>query len=454
MTPHSGTLSTTSQSAPEESFGHTESLKRRRWRRYAWGLLPFAIAPVIIGGYYLRSAANDNPAPKVAEALPVDVIPVEPVSQYTTEREYTGELVAGRSSVLGFERTGTVVSILVDEGDRVTADQPLAQLDTRMLEAQRQQLEAQRQEAIAQQQELETGPRQEDITTAQAAVAELEQRVALARIQRDRRENLYAEGAIAREELDRETFNTGALEEQLAQAQSELAELQAGTRSEQLDAQAARVSQLDAQLQQIDVDLEKSVLYAPFDGMVSVRSMDEGVVAGSGQTVMSLVESGPLEARVGIPPAVADTLAIGSSQTVCLGDRAFTAPITALLPELDAASRTVTAVLTLPATDLTVGQTVRLVLTKTQAAEGFWLPTTALVPGERGLWSAYVLDEPADTADGGQTGSLYTVGRRELEAIHTEGDRVLVRGTLQAGERVIASGIHRIVPGERVQVSQ
>ncbi|MEL7314682.1 MAG: efflux RND transporter periplasmic adaptor subunit, partial [Cyanobacteria bacterium J06559_3] len=344
--------------------------------------------------------------------------------------------------------------ILVDEGDRVTADQPLAQLDTRMLEAQRQQLEAQRQEAIAQQQELETGPRQEDITTAQAAVAELEQRVALARIQRDRRENLYAEGAIAREELDRETFNTGALEEQLAQAQSELAELQAGTRSEQLDAQAARVSQLDAQLQQIDVDLEKSVLYAPFDGMVSVRSMDEGVVAGSGQTVMSLVESGPLEARVGIPPAVADTLAIGSSQTVCLGDRAFTAPITALLPELDAASRTVTAVLTLPATDLTVGQTVRLVLTKTQAAEGFWLPTTALVPGERGLWSAYVLDEPADTADGGQTGSLYTVGRRELEAIHTEGDRVLVRGTLQAGERVIASGIHRIVPGERVQVSQ
>ncbi|MEL7315254.1 MAG: hypothetical protein AAFN08_09910, partial [Cyanobacteria bacterium J06559_3] len=74
MTPHSGTLSTTSQSAPEESFGHTESLKRRRWRRYAWGLLPFAIAPVIIGGYYLRSAANDNPAPKVAEALPVDVI--------------------------------------------------------------------------------------------------------------------------------------------------------------------------------------------------------------------------------------------------------------------------------------------------------------------------------------------------------------------------------------------
>ena len=451
MTPHSGTLSTVSQGSPEASLEHVDPLKRPRWRRYAWGLLPLAIASVIVGGHYLRSASTSTAASEEVEALPVAVIPAEAVNAYTTEREYTGELVAGRSSVLGFERTGTVVNIFVDEGDRVGVGEPLAQLDTRMLAAQRQQLEAQRQEAMAQLRELEAGPRQENITTAQAAVAELEQQVSLARIQRDRREDLYTEGAISREELDRETFNTGTLEERLAQAQSELTELQAGTRSEQLHAQAARVSQLDAQLQQVDVDLEKSMLYAPFDGVVSVRSIDEGVVAGSGQAVLSLVESGPLEAKVGIPPTVADTLTIGSNQTLRLGEHTFNAPITALLPELDATSRTVTAVLTLPTTDLTVGQTVRLVLTETQAAAGFWLPTTALVPGDRGLWTAYVLDKPIDTADAGQDANLYTVGRRELEAIHMEGDRVLVRGTLQAGEQVIASGIHRIVPGMQVQ---
>ena len=425
---------------------------RPRWRRYVWGLLLLAIASGIGGVFYRQSAARDSPTPELTEALPVDVISVEPVERYTTEREYTGELVAGRSSVLGFERAGTVVNIFVDEGDRVVAGQPLAQLDIRTLEAQRQQLEAQRQEAVAQLRELQSGPRQEDIVTAEAAVAELEQQVELARLQRDRREDLYAQGAIAREELDQETYNTGALEKRLAQTQSELAELQAGTRSEQLDAQTARVSQLDARLQQIDVDLEKSTLYAPFDGTVGTRSVDEGVVAGSGQTVLSLVEAGPLEARVGIPPAIADTLTLGQAQTVRLGDRTYSAPITALLPELDATSRTVTAVVQIPAADLTVGQTVRLVLTETQDTQGFWLPTTALVPGERGLWSVYVLTEPDAAETSGETSAnMYTVGRRDIEVIHTEGDRALVRGTLQAGERAITSGTHRIVPGEVVQ---
>ncbi|MDB9529521.1 efflux RND transporter periplasmic adaptor subunit [Oscillatoria sp. CS-180] len=429
-------------------------LAQRSWRKFLW--VPLAIAPLLVGVYYFRSAAVDEAVSEAGNAaLPVTVVSAERVEGYEVEREYTGELVAGRSSVLGFERTGTVVEVLVDEGDRVVVSQPLARLDNRTLAAQRQQVEAQRQEAIAQLQELQAGPRLEDIAAARAAVAELEQQVALSRLQRDRREDLYAQGAISLEALDQETYSTSALEKRLAQAESELLELETGTRREQLDAQAARVSQLDAQLQQIDVDLEKSVLYAPFDGTISVRSLDEGVVAGSGQAVLSLVEAGSLEARVGIPPEIANTLTLGSEQTVRMGDRTYTASVTALLPELDDISRTVTAVLRVPVVDLTVGQTVRLVLAETQATSGFWLPTTALVPGERGLWSAYVLGDSPDAsskADSVRSAPIYTVERRELEVIHTEGDRALVRGTLQPGERVVMSGTHRIVPNQTVQV--
>lgn len=424
---------------------------QRRWRRYALGLLPIALAATIGSVYYVRTAASSAPVSEISDALTVEAIAVERVNGYTTTREYTGELVAGRSSALGFEQAGTVVSIAVDEGDRVAAGQPLAQLDTRTLEAQRQQLEAQRQEALAQLRELQAGPRQEDVAAAQAAVGDLEQQLALAVLQRDRREALYRQGAISLEELDQQTFNTGALENRLAQAQSRLAELEAGTRREQLEAQAARVEQLEASLQQVDVDLAKSTLYAPFEGTVSTRSVDEGVVVGSGQTVLNLVEAGPLETRVGVPPAVAETLGVGSPQTVRLGDRTYTATIDALLPELDDMSRTVTVVLTMPATNLTVGQTVRLLLEETQTAEGFWLPTTALVPGERGLWSVYVLTDPAPQESDAVSTDIYTVGRRDVEVIHTEGDRALVRGTLQAGERAIAAGVHRVVPGEPVR---
>jgi RND family efflux transporter MFP subunit len=427
--------------------------RRPSWRRYSWGLLPIAIA-LTLGGVYAFSSATEpeSPPSAVTSTLPVDVVTATPVSQYTTQREYTGELVAGRSSALGFERPGTVVAVLVDEGDRVVAGQPLAQLDTRTLEVQRQQLEAQLQVARAQLRELQAGPRTEDIAAAQAAVAEIEQQLALAQLQRDRREDLYTQGAISREEFEQELYNSEALKNRLAQAQSQLAELQIGTRVEQLDAQAARVSQLDASIRQIDVDLDKSVLLAPFDGIVGARTVDEGVVVASGQSVLSVVAAGPLEARVGVQPAVADTLQVGSEQALIVGDRTYTATIIALLPELDVASRTVTVILQLPGTDLTVGQTVRLQVAETQEAEGIWLPSTALVAGERGLWSVYVLTEPASDSQAPLPSAVYPVSRREVEVIHTEGDRVLVHGTLQPGERAIAAGTHRIVPGAYVRV--
>lgn len=423
----------------------------RQWQRYRWGLVPVAIA-LSLGGVYIYSTVTAaDPTPEVSSALPVEAITVEAVDAYTTERTYTGELVAGRSSTLGFERAGTVVAVLVDEGDRVVAGQPLARLDMRTLVAQQQQLAAQRDTAQAQLRELQAGPRQEDIVTAQASVAEIEQQLALARLQRDRREDLYNQGAISREEFDREAFNTGALENRLAQAQSQLSELQNGTRVEQLDAQTAQVRQVEASLGQLDVDLDKSVLRAPFDGIVSSRSVDEGAVVANGQAVLSLVEAGPLEAKVGVPPAVADTLREGEEVSVTVGDRPYAATVTALLPELDATSRTVTIVLQVAAADLTVGQTVRLSLSETQPAEGIWLPTTALVPSDRGLWSVYVLTAPESDDQAALPPETYLVSRRDVEVVHTEGDRALVSGTLQPGEQAIVSGTHRLAPGQQVQ---
>lgn len=79
------------------------------------------------------------------------------------------------------------------------------------------------------------------------------------------------------------------------------------------------------------------------------------------------------------------------------------------------------------------------------AADGYWLPVAALVRGGRGLWSCFVLSEP----DGSDT---FQVLRRDVEILQTERDRVLVRGTLQSGDRAIINGTHRLVPGQRVRL--
>ncbi|MGD1907508.1 MAG: efflux RND transporter periplasmic adaptor subunit [Leptolyngbyaceae cyanobacterium] len=426
-----------------ESEGQVKQ-SRHRWRRL-WAV-PLLAGTLGIGIYSLQILRA--PAPEVTiDALPVETTVLEPVTGYTAEREYTGELSAQRQSDLGFERPGTVVTLLVDEGDRVAVGQPLARLDIRTLQVQRQQLTAQLAQAQAQLRELEAGPRREDIAAAEAAVSDIQQQLELARLQRQRRQELYTEGAISLEELDQQAFGTNSLEFRLAQAQSQLDELRAGTRVEQVDAQVARVQQLQASIQAVDVDLDKSTLYAPFDGQISDRALDEGVVVSGGQTVFGLIEAGPLEARVGVPAEVADTLTLGDPSEVLVGEQRYDATITALLPELDATSRTVTVVLELNSAPLTVGQTARLLLDQTETESGFWLPSTALVPGERGLWSVYVLETP----EAAQPADLFTVGRRDVEVIYTEGERVLDRGTVQTGARAITSGTQRVVPGETVR---
>lgn len=393
--------------------------------------------------------------------LAVETLTVEAVDSYLVSRAYTGEIAALRSSDLGFTRGGELVQVLVEEGDRVTTGQPLARLDTQNLLTQRRQLEAQIAEAQSRLLELERGARQEDIAAAQADVRDFENQLRLQEQQLSRRETLYEQGAISREQLDEFTFGAEALEARLDRAQSGLDELRNGTRPEQVAAQRAVVEQLRASLADIDVSLGKSTLKAPFDGIVSSRQMDEGVVVGAGQSVLRLVESSAPEARIGMPETAASELQPGTPVSVNLGSEQFTATVKSILPEINPDTRTQIVVFQLEQAALArinPGQTVRVGLTETIPTDGIWVPTQALTQDIRGLWSAYVLipDDSVETSGA----ERYKVQPKAVEILHQdspqdstqEGPRVLVRGTLQSGDRIVANGVHRLVPGQPVRL--
>ncbi|MBT9315549.1 efflux RND transporter periplasmic adaptor subunit [Leptothoe spongobia] len=422
------------------SNGSSNGLKRFNWR-WLW-LLALAAPFLWLGRFRSESAiAEDAISP-----LPVQTQVLERVNGYQVKRTYTGEIVTRRSSNLGFEQAGTLIDVLVDEGNTVAAGTPIARLDTRSLQAQRQQLEAQQRQAQARFQELQRGPRQEDIAAAAAAVQDLQAQLDLARLQQERREDLYNQGVISLEERDEKVFSANALQSRLNQAQSQLDELNAGSRVEQVNAQDAQVEQIEASLKNLDVSIAKSVIYAPFEGRVSRRFVDEGVVVSPGQAVMRLIENSALEARIGIPSQMANRIVSGSRQTIQVNGQSFRGQVTALLPELDDASQTVTVVVTLSSdAQPTIGATARLTLQNQQDEIGYWLPTSALVAGERGLWSAYVLEDHQSTEN------LHEVSRRAVEVLHTDSDRTFVRGLLQPGEEIITSGTHRLVPGQLVQ---
>jgi RND family efflux transporter MFP subunit len=320
-------------------------------------------------------------------------------------------------------------------------------LDTTNLKAQRQGLVAQKAQAAALLAELSNGARTETITVAQAKVRDIQQQLKLEQLKSSRREYLYGEGAIAREELDQIAFNQKALAERLIASQSNLAELNNGTRVEQINAQQAAVDRLSAEIEDLDITIAKSILKSPFDGIVSARNLDEGTVIQAGQSILRLVEDAQPKVKVGLPILVANKMQSGSEQQVTIEDKKYSATVNSILPEVNPATRTRTVVLklsTTATTQVSPKQIARLNVTQTNKTDGYWLPMTALVKGDRGLWSCYAVVV--------NNSSPSKVERRLVEVLETDGERVLVRGTLKEGDAIVAEGTQRLVPGQLISL--
>jgi len=58
------------------------------------------------------------------------------------------------------------------------------------------------------------------------------------------------------------------------------------------------------------------------------------------------------------------------------------------------------------------------------------------------LWVVYVLTPSSDA---------FVLEPRPVEILHTEQDRVYLRGAVQDGDQVLAGGVHRVAPGQYVR---
>ena len=369
----------------------------RRWFRR---LGTFAVTSAIVGiaaagilqttGIIAQRAAA-TVAPDAAPLMQVAAIEVQRDTSFRIERSFIGQIEAGQSTRIAFERPGLVTEILVDEGDLVEEGQPLARLDQRLLNAEKSRLEANR-EAIEAQAELAR------LTTERSA--ELEER-----------------GFASTQTLDR--------------ARLGLAELN------------ARLAEIDAALVQVDVQLDQSVIEAPFAGTVSERLADQGTTVAAGNPVVTVLEQAQPVFRVGIDPSLAGDMRLGDAYEVEIAGSQVPATVTAIRPDLDPLSRTRTILLTLESEAPAILEAGTLRLWQTVEQPGMRVPLGALQEGVRGLWTVSTL-RPADD------GHHHTVGSEAVEIVHANQDWAYVQGTLQPGALVVIEGVHRIVPGQTV----
>ena len=431
--------------SPAPFFGRKLTIRHFLTRRRMAAALVVALtgtAALAARGH--GAPAHEAPAP-TARALPTAVVQPEVARSYERTRTFTGEIHARRRVVLGFEHAGRVTAVARDEGQAVRAGDELAHLDRTALRADRIRVEAERAEAAAVLAEMRAGPRAETIAAARHRRDDLAARVQLLSRKQARRKQLLDGRHVSREEFDEAAAALSSTQALLEAARSVVAELEAGTRAEKIDAQEARLAVLDARLARIDVDLDKGVLRAPFAGRVAVRHADEGAVLAAGAPVLTLVESGALEAHVGVAPEVVGTLVPGAPYTLTVGPSRFEARFRRALPISDVQTRSRTVILDLPPevdAEVVPGQLASLITRESIPVDGLWIPADALVRGVRGLWSAYAV-----AAEGPQA----TVTRHHVEVLHLDGERALVRGTLQATDLVLHGDTQRVVPGQAIE---
>jgi HlyD family secretion protein len=199
------------------------------------------------------------------------------------------------------ESSEPIVAREVHDGQAVAAGELLLRQDPARLQARLDQAAAQREQAAARLAELQRGPRQEVIRETRARLAAAEAEAVNARTEFERAQAVFERGLASEGVRDQaETRWKTAVAAEQAVRESLQAQLQ-GTTVEELDQAEAALAATEAQLAQARLDLERTELRAPVDGVVDKLLFQVGERPPAGTTVAVLLDRSRVFARFYVP---------------------------------------------------------------------------------------------------------------------------------------------------------
>jgi RND family efflux transporter MFP subunit len=337
------------------------------------------------------AACNPTTAQQAAPARPVLVTSVHYEAQ-VSDRSFVGTIRPRIESDLGFRVAGKVSKRLVEVGALVEPGQPLAMLDEVDLNLQAEQAEAELNAA--------TG------VLAQAGAAETRAK-----------------------ELRQKGWSTDA---QLDQAKAAA------------DEARARLNRAQRSVELTKNSLSYATLVADAPEVVTATLIEPGQVVTAGQAAIRVARLAEKEVVVAIPETLL-TRARSSEAQVSIWsepDKRYVAKLRELAPSADPATRTYLAKFSVPdaGNEVQLGMTATLILSDPASERVARLPLSALFDQGDGP-SLYVADS--------KTGAV-TLERVAVKAY--ERDDVLISGGVAEGANVVALGVQKLNPAEKVRV--
>lgn len=227
------------------------------------------------------------------------------VSDLETALEISGNLVPETRVAITAKLPGTLSSVSVGIGDRVRIGEVVAQLDRREIDAQVDAAEA-------------------SVNVGHAGVEAAEAALANASLERDRAQNLFDRGAVAKQRLDAAdtTRRSAAAQRDLAQANR---------------------AQAEAALRRAREVQRDGTLTSPIDGVIVERHYDAGSLVGPGDgPVVVVADLRVMTLEAGVSELEAGRLKVGMAARVTAQAHpgvSFEGRVAAIAPEVDARNR-------------------------------------------------------------------------------------------------------------------
>jgi HlyD family secretion protein len=225
---------------------------------------------------------------------------------------------------------GRIVELKAGEGTRLNTGDVIARLDTADAELALRRATADREQAQAQLSLLRAGSRAEDIRQAQAQLQSAQADVKAAQAELDaaaadveRFENLLRANAGSVKQRDDAVTRRDVAAARVRAAQDRAqaaadvaAKLRAGSRPQEIQAGAARVSSADAQIAALQKAIGDAVVTAPVGGMVTSKLLDAGEMAAPHVPIVVVTDLDHAWANVYVDERTALQLKLGQPAAI------------------------------------------------------------------------------------------------------------------------------------------
>lgn len=403
---------------------------------------------------------------------------------------YTGNLQAVDAITVLPMVSGRIQSVLVKAGDVVKAGDPIAVLENKAYAAQLKQAEAQYELAQLNVQRMEDGARPEQLqaaqeavqiakgalddvynlndderTTAVAQLASAEAQLKLAQYQYDKiswagqvgmtPQALQLEQATIAYNTAKAAYDqrvspgdaqTAALKAQLTQAELQLKLAQNPTTETEKAIVRKQAELAEATVEQARVQVDESVIRAPFDGVIAEIYVDPGAMVAPTVPVGKLV-SDNMEMVFKVEENRLPEVKIGQNaalQVSAYQDVDFPAVVTNIAPVADAHSHTFAVTVTPQDAEhqLRGGMYAKLALLADEHANALLVPQSAVTKNAQGELVVYVVN------------SRNQVEARRVTLGLTQDDQVEILSGVAKGETVVTVGLSQVTDGAKVTVME